>query len=63
MGLAEIKNRQWSIQETSAIKGQGMFEGFDWYVTVTDVTQHITLTDTRAAMLVHRLVTCIKGGE
>ena len=39
MGLAEIKNRQWSIQETSAIKGQGMFEGFDWYVTVTDVTQ------------------------
>lgn len=33
MGLAEIKNRQWSIQETAAIKGTGMFEGFDWLVT------------------------------
>ena len=33
MGLSSIKNRQWSIQETAAIKGQGMFEGFDWLVT------------------------------
>jgi ADP-ribosylation factor-like protein 1 len=30
MGLPEIKNRQWSIQETSALKGSGLFEGFDW---------------------------------
>ena len=33
MELSKIKNRQWSIQETAAIKGQGMFEGFDWLVT------------------------------
>ena len=33
MGLPEIKNRQWSIQETSALKGSGLFEGFDWLVT------------------------------
>ena len=33
MGLATIKNRQWSIQETSATKGKGLFEGFDWLVT------------------------------
>eukprot|EP01033_Poteriospumella_lacustris_P019737 gene19737-14337_t len=33
LGLAEIKNRQWSIQETSALKGSGLFEGFDWLVT------------------------------
>ncbi len=33
LGLSEIKNRQWSIQETSALKGSGLFEGFDWLVT------------------------------
>jgi hypothetical protein len=30
LGLPDIKNRQWSIQETSALKGSGLFEGFDW---------------------------------
>ena len=30
LGLPDIKNRQWSIQETSALKGAGLFEGFDW---------------------------------
>jgi ADP-ribosylation factor-like protein 1 len=34
LGLPDIKNRQWSIQETSALKGAGLFEGFDWYVIV-----------------------------
>lgn len=34
MGLASIKNRQWSIQETSATMGKGLFEGFDWLVQV-----------------------------
>jgi ADP-ribosylation factor-like protein 1 len=33
LGLSDIKNRQWSIQETSALKGAGLFEGFDWLVT------------------------------
>ena len=33
LGLATIKNRQWSIQETSATKGRGLSEGFDWLVT------------------------------
>jgi ADP-ribosylation factor-like protein 1 len=33
LGLAEIKTRQWTIQETSALKGSGLFEGFDWLVT------------------------------
>ena len=33
LGLTSIKNRQWSIQETSAAKGKGLFEGFDWLVT------------------------------
>ncbi|GMH67098.1 hypothetical protein TrLO_g1845 [Triparma laevis f. longispina] len=33
MGLPEVRGRQWSIQETSALKGKGLFEGFDWLVT------------------------------
>ena len=32
MGLTDIRNRQWSIKETTATKGNGLFEGFDWYV-------------------------------
>ena len=32
MGLASIRNRQWSIQETSATQGTGLFEGFDLLV-------------------------------
>lgn len=30
LGLSNLKNRQWTIQETSALKGTGLFEGFDW---------------------------------
>lgn len=30
LGLANIKDRQWSIQETAAVKGEGLFDGFDW---------------------------------
>lgn len=30
--LHKIKNRQWAIFKTSAIKGEGLFEGLDWYV-------------------------------
>jgi len=33
LGLSEVRNRQWSIQETSALRGKGLFEGFDWLVT------------------------------
>jgi ADP-ribosylation factor-like protein 1 len=32
LGLKAIRNRQWSIQETSATMGKGLFEGFDWLV-------------------------------
>jgi len=33
LGLGNIKDRQYSIQETSALKGNGLFEGFDWLST------------------------------
>ncbi|CAA2945593.1 ADP-ribosylation factor 1 [Olea europaea subsp. europaea] len=28
--MHKIKNRQWAIFKTSAIKGEGLFEGLDW---------------------------------
>jgi ADP-ribosylation factor-like protein 1 len=67
LGLPEIRNRQWSIQETSALKGSGLFEGFDWYLTTSHhnklfniVVPYITSSH---LLNIHRLVTCIKGGE
>jgi ADP-ribosylation factor-like protein 1 len=30
MGLHDIRNRDWAIFKTSAIKGDGLFEGLDW---------------------------------
>ncbi|GAQ78284.1 ADP-ribosylation factor [Klebsormidium nitens] len=30
LSLHMIKNRQWAIFKTSAIKGEGLFEGLDW---------------------------------
>lgn len=30
--LHKIKSRQWAIFKTSAIKGEGLFEGLNWYV-------------------------------
>ena len=32
LGLTNIKNRQWSIQKTSAVSGEGLYEGLEWYV-------------------------------
>ena len=30
LGLSNIKSRDWAIFKTSAIKGEGLFEGLDW---------------------------------
>jgi ADP-ribosylation factor-like protein 1 len=30
LGLHDIKSRDWAIFKTSAIKGEGLFEGLDW---------------------------------
>lgn len=32
LGLPRLKNRQWAIYKTSAIKGEGLDEGLDWLV-------------------------------
>ncbi|XP_057456801.1 uncharacterized protein LOC130747784 [Lotus japonicus] len=30
LGLFDLKNRQWHIQATCALKGDGLYEGLDW---------------------------------
>lgn len=30
LGLSSIKTRQWSIFKTSALRGEGIWEGMDW---------------------------------
>ncbi len=32
LGLDLLKDRQWSIFKTNAIKGEGVLEGLDWLV-------------------------------
>ena len=32
LGLDTLKNRQWSIFKSCAIKGEGLEEGLDWCV-------------------------------
>jgi len=32
LGLSCLKGRQWSIFKTSAIKGEGIYEGLDWLI-------------------------------
>ncbi len=33
LGLHDIRGRDWAIYKTSAIKGEGLFEGLDWLST------------------------------
>jgi len=34
LGLTSIKSRPWSIQKTSAVSGEGLYEGLDWLSNV-----------------------------
>ena len=34
LGLTEIKDRDWGIFKTSAIKGEGLEDAFSWIVKV-----------------------------
>eukprot|EP00700_Malawimonas_jakobiformis_P002417 EC724080.1.p1 GENE.EC724080.1~~EC724080.1.p1 ORF type:complete len:182 (+),score=20.45 EC724080.1:52-597(+) len=33
LGLTAVQDRQWAIFQTSAIKGEGLFEGLDWMIS------------------------------
>jgi len=32
LGLSDIKDREWAIFKSCAIKGEGLWEGLDWLV-------------------------------
>lgn len=34
LGLEKLKDRTWFIQATDAIKGDGVFEGFEWLINI-----------------------------
>jgi ADP-ribosylation factor-like protein 1 len=34
LGLTSIRNRQWAIFQTSALKGTGISDGLDWLTNV-----------------------------
>lgn len=37
LGLSELRNREWSINKTSAIKGVGIKEGMEWLSQILNV--------------------------
>ncbi|CAL9125079.1 uncharacterized protein LOC135678291 [Musa acuminata AAA Group] len=46
LGLYDLRNRTWHVQETCALSGDGLYEGLDWLVTALKELQvsgrHIT---------------------
>lgn len=32
LGLGQLKNRSWHVQGAISIRGEGLYEGLDWYV-------------------------------
>jgi signal recognition particle receptor subunit beta len=39
LGLDKLRGRQWYIQGSNAIKGDGLFEGMDWLVKTLNSTK------------------------
>ena len=33
LGLGQLKNRSWHVQGAISIRGEGLYEGLDWYAT------------------------------
>lgn len=31
LGLGQLKNRSWHVQGAISIRGEGLYEGLDWY--------------------------------
>ena len=31
LGLSQLKGRKWHVQRAVAIRGEGLYEGLDWY--------------------------------
>lgn len=62
LGLDTLKNRQWSIHKSCAIKGEGLEEGLDWSVADPSCN-HATGCVVRSADSCppHRLATALQN--
>lgn len=38
LGLGQLKNRSWHVQGAISIRGEGLYEGLDWYVVLNACT-------------------------
>lgn len=59
LGLSTLKNRQYSIYRTSALKGEGLTEGLDWYVSIT-INIFSLIYATKTLFSINRLVNIIQ---
>lgn len=57
LGLDTLKGRQWSIFKSCAIKGEGLEEGLDWFVSfilcLLGFSEHTKLTCLRVGLSTH----------
>ena len=44
LGLTSLKGRKWHVQAAIAIRGEGLYEGLDWWVVLTSWSTAIKLT-------------------
>ena len=56
LGLGQLKNRSWHVQGAISIRGEGLYEGLDWYVAF-DVARLVI--EVRACVSGCNLSTCL----
>lgn len=62
LGLDTLKNRQWSIFKSCAIKGEGLEEGLDWCAASFSSTRPAVLYAKPPLLsLSHRLATALQS--
>ena len=42
LGLDKLRNRQWFIQSSNAVTGDGLYEGLDWMVKTINTVKRTT---------------------
>ena len=41
LGLGQLKNRSWHVQGAVSIRGEGLYEGLDWYGLAPCLNAHM----------------------
>jgi hypothetical protein len=59
LGLTNIKNRQWTIQKTGAVSGEGLYEGLEWCATpLRHIPSVLRLPDMQCPLLCSGSIAC-----